>query len=141
MVAGYIKSSESTVAALCIAVAFYGFAFSAYMVNPMDIAPRYSDTIIGVSNALATVPGFVGPAIVGVVTKHRVSVFAYNYTFYLSYLEDHINELSFQIKSWRLWIISMNLSISFLAIIFPYQSMRFLKIPPDENFGWIRRVF
>ena len=74
VVAGYIESSESTVAALCIAVAFYGFAFSAYMVNPMDIAPRYSDTIIGVSNALATIPGFVGPAIVGIVTKHRVSI-------------------------------------------------------------------
>lgn len=71
IIAGYIKSSESTVISLCIAVAFYGFAFSAYMVNPMDIAPRYSDTIIGVSNALATIPGFVGPAIVGIVTKHR----------------------------------------------------------------------
>lgn len=72
IIAGYIKSSETTVIFLCIAVAFYGFAFSAYMVNPMDIAPRYSDTIIGVSNALATIPGFVGPAIVGIVTKHRV---------------------------------------------------------------------
>lgn len=71
IIAGYIKGSESTVAILCVAVAFYGLSFSAYMVNPMDIAPRYSDTIIGVSNALATIPGFVGPAIVGVVTKHR----------------------------------------------------------------------
>lgn len=70
IIAGYVESSESTIVLLCVSVAFFGFAFSGFMVNPMDIAPKYGGTIIGISNSISTTPGFVGPAIVGIMTKH-----------------------------------------------------------------------
>ena len=72
MISGYIVSSLGTVAVMCVSVAFFGFAFSGFMVNAMDVSPKYGSTIIGISNSLASVTGFMGPAMVGVITKEGV---------------------------------------------------------------------
>ena len=75
IIAGYVESSTVTIAFLCVSVAFFGFAFSGFMVNPMDIAPKYAGTIIGISNTVATTPGFIGPFLVGIITKDGVRIF------------------------------------------------------------------
>lgn len=69
VISGYIVSSIGTVAVMCISVAFFGFAFSGFMVNAMDLSSKYGSTIIGISNSLASVTGFIGPGMVGVITK------------------------------------------------------------------------
>ncbi|XP_066922006.1 vesicular glutamate transporter 1-like [Clytia hemisphaerica] len=69
VISGYIVSSSGTVAVMCLSVAFFGFAFSGFMVNAMDVSPKYGSTIIGISNSLASVTGFIGPGMVGVITK------------------------------------------------------------------------
>lgn len=72
VISGYIVSSVGTIAVMCVSVAFFGFAFSGFMVNAMDVSPKYGSTIIGISNSLASVTGFMGPAMVGVMTKEGV---------------------------------------------------------------------
>ena len=73
IVAGYTESSTGTIALLCIAIGFFGFTFSGFMVNPMDLSPTYGSTIIGISNSIAAVTGFLGPGVVGIMTKEGVS--------------------------------------------------------------------
>lgn len=75
IISGYLDSSQATIAAQCAGVFFFGFAFSAVMVNALDVGQRHGGIIIGISNAIATTPGFIGPAIVGIVTKNGVNLF------------------------------------------------------------------
>lgn len=61
-----------TIALLVVAVALTGFTFGGgYIVNIQDIAPAYSSFLFGIANTLGAVPGFVAPAIVGVLTKNK----------------------------------------------------------------------
>lgn len=69
ILSGFPEKSEVTVSFMCIAVAFFGFSFTGFMVNPLDIAPRYAGIIIGISNCVSTTPGFIGPSLVGIITK------------------------------------------------------------------------
>lgn len=71
---GFLDCTLSYVAVilLTIAVSFTGCAYSAgYMVNPADIAPKYSSVIFGISNSVATIPGFLAPFTVGQLTPHK----------------------------------------------------------------------
>ena len=77
VLSAYVDSAEGTIALICTSVAFFGFQFSGFMVNPMDIAPKYAGSIIGISNSIGAIPGFVGPAIAGVMTTNGVSVHTY----------------------------------------------------------------
>ncbi|XP_065071667.1 sialin-like [Rhopilema esculentum] len=69
ILAGFPERSEIAVAFMCIAVAFFGFSFTGFMVNPLDIAPKYAGIIIGFSNCISTSPGFIGPSLVGILTR------------------------------------------------------------------------
>ncbi|KAK7477232.1 hypothetical protein BaRGS_00031543, partial [Batillaria attramentaria] len=56
---------------LVIAVGVTGFAFSAFLINPFDIAPRYAISISSVSNSFACIPGILTPYVVAEVTKDK----------------------------------------------------------------------
>ncbi|XP_076437036.1 sialin-like [Babylonia areolata] len=55
---------------LCCAVGMTGFGFASYLVNHGDLAPDYAGTLFGITNTLATLPGFVAPVIVGAMTPN-----------------------------------------------------------------------
>lgn len=40
------------------------------MVNFNDIAGPYSGIVFGISNTFATIPGFIAPGLVGIITKN-----------------------------------------------------------------------
>ena len=50
---------------MCGALAFIALTFSGYVPNFLDIAPRYADVLVGISNTFATIPGIVGVALAG----------------------------------------------------------------------------
>jgi hypothetical protein len=54
---------------LTTSVGLTGFAFSSFLVNPFDIAPRYAIAIMSVSNTFACIPGIITPYVVAHVTK------------------------------------------------------------------------
>ncbi|KAL8609427.1 hypothetical protein ACOMHN_006614 [Nucella lapillus] len=56
---------------LTLGVGSAGFTMSGYNVNHLDIAPRFAGTLLGITNAVATIPGFLGPTIVGVLTNNN----------------------------------------------------------------------
>ena len=67
---------------LCCAVGFTGFAFASYMINHADLAPDYAGTLFGITNTAATLPGFIAPIIVGLMTPD-VSITTVQFLFLL----------------------------------------------------------
>jgi ACS family sodium-dependent inorganic phosphate cotransporter-like MFS transporter 5 len=67
---GFIDCTNAVLAVglLSVGVAACGAFFSGYVINPVDIGPRYSGIIFGISNTLASATGFAAPYMVGVLT-------------------------------------------------------------------------
>ena len=58
-----------------------GLTWSGFGVNHIDIAPRYSGLLMGISNCFATIPGIIGPPIAGLLTPNEVSEYYVIITF------------------------------------------------------------
>lgn len=58
---------------LTLGVACSGFAISGYNVNHLDIAPRYASILMGLSNGIGTIAGFVVPIVIDYMTQEKVS--------------------------------------------------------------------
>ena len=73
---GYVPCEQTTiaVAVLSIAVGLNGLHFTGALVNHVDIAPPFAGVLFGISNTMATIPGFVAPYVVKVVTRN-VSIY------------------------------------------------------------------
>ncbi|XP_050392280.1 sialin isoform X1 [Patella vulgata] len=56
---------------LTFAVGTGGLSMGGYQVNHLDIAPRFAGTLFGITNAIATIPGFLAPLVVGILTNHQ----------------------------------------------------------------------
>ena len=54
---------------LTIGVALTGTQFCGFVVNHVDIAPRYAGVLFGISNSIAAMCGFFAPYVVGLITK------------------------------------------------------------------------
>lgn len=70
---GYAGCNRTlAVSLLCGAVGLNGAVYSGYMNSHLDIAPNFAGTLMGITNTVATVPGFVGPLVVGVLINGQV---------------------------------------------------------------------
>ncbi|XP_064642406.1 sialin-like [Lineus longissimus] len=70
--AGFVTCQQrmAAVALFIIAVGFTSFTKSAYVVNHLDIAPKYAGILYGISNTFGTISGFAAPLVVGKMTTH-----------------------------------------------------------------------
>ncbi|KAK2572965.1 Vesicular glutamate transporter 2 [Acropora cervicornis] len=68
---GYAKSATIAVTCMCIGVASSGLMHSGYNVNMLDIAPRYACVIMGITNTVGTITGFLSPMMVGFITVNK----------------------------------------------------------------------
>ena len=73
LAAGYAKTATVAVTCMCIGVASSGLMHSGYNVNMLDIAPRYACIIMGLTNTVGTITGFLSPMMVGFITVNKVS--------------------------------------------------------------------
>ncbi|XP_065056228.1 vesicular glutamate transporter 2.1-like isoform X3 [Rhopilema esculentum] len=71
IVVGYSTNKHLALLALVMAVGFSGLAWSGFIINHLDIAPRYASLLFAISNTFATIPGIVGPLVVGFLTAHE----------------------------------------------------------------------
>ena len=79
----YIGCDDTTlvVVLFSLALGMSALNVSSYEVNHLDIAPRYAGVLMGISNTAATIPGMVGPYVVGYLTNNEViytSPFVFN---------------------------------------------------------------
>ena len=70
----YMGCSQITaaVALMTLSIALIGCNNSAYQLNHIDIAPNYAGILQGITNSVGTIPGFVGPQVVGILTENQV---------------------------------------------------------------------
>jgi len=52
-----------TLSMFTIAVGSMGALYSAWISNPQDISPNFAGTVLGITNCVGSIPGFVAPAI------------------------------------------------------------------------------
>ncbi|XP_052764717.1 sialin-like [Mya arenaria] len=59
------------VALLVLCLTAGGFTMGGFQVNHIDLSPNFAGVLMGMSNTWATIPGFLGPEVVGwLTTKH-----------------------------------------------------------------------
>jgi ACS family sodium-dependent inorganic phosphate cotransporter len=58
-------SASSALGSMCGALGMLAFTWSGMMPNHLEIAPRYADVLMGITNTAATIPGIIGVAATG----------------------------------------------------------------------------
>ncbi|KAF2367680.1 Major facilitator superfamily [Trinorchestia longiramus] len=69
---------------LCVAVSACGASYSGHMCSHVDLAPCYAGILMGLSNTFATLPGFISPALTGVITNDNQTLRAWETVFLMS---------------------------------------------------------
>ena len=72
------------VCVVILAVGSSGLAMSGFGANHLDLAPLYAGTLMGLANTLATIPGFLGPQVVGALTYQQSTRTEWHKVFYIS---------------------------------------------------------
>ena len=62
----------TAVALVTTAIGILGLNTAGFLINHLDVSPTYAGILQGITNTLATVPGFLGPAVVGILTENKV---------------------------------------------------------------------
>ena len=60
-----VDTAGAAVLLMCGALGALAFTWSGFIPNHLDIAPRYADILMGITNTAGTVPGIIGVAITG----------------------------------------------------------------------------
>lgn len=82
---GYVDcNAPLAVALIVMSVGLSGISWGGWSVNHLDLAPPYAGTLMGITNAIATIPGFVGPSVVGALTYKNQTRQAWRGVFYIS---------------------------------------------------------
>ena len=72
----------SVVTLMIVATTFAGAMFSGVFSNHVDIASNFAGDLMGISNMVATVPGFIVPAFVGALTHGEKGIAPWHVIFY-----------------------------------------------------------
>jgi len=81
----YVGCNRSVAVFLLVgATGFSGFAFSGYMSNHLDIAPDFAGILMGLTNCIATIPGFLGPLVVGQFTTPHPTIHGWQNCFFVA---------------------------------------------------------
>ncbi|KAL3889635.1 hypothetical protein ACJMK2_001971 [Sinanodonta woodiana] len=69
---------------LTMSLGVLGFTMGGFQVNHIDLSPNFAGVLMGMSNSMATIPGFVAPQIVGILTNHNQSRERWQLVFYIA---------------------------------------------------------
>lgn len=70
LLCGYFGTNVGwVVVLLSLSVGSSGFIIAGNVANNLDITPKYAGIIMGISNTIGTIPGFVGPQVAKLIAK------------------------------------------------------------------------
>jgi len=104
-----------TLGMFILGVAMMGAAYSGFLTNTQDIAPNFAGTILGLSNCIGSIPGFVAPRVASEIVKADDS----------------------DISKWRIvWFITIIILIveTFIFIIFADGNPQTWNAPPEGKY-------
>ncbi|CAK8672200.1 unnamed protein product [Clavelina lepadiformis] len=86
VITGYVGGNHYAVIGLFTTnIVIVGLAYPGYVCTPLDIAPRYSGIIFGVSNSIASLVAFLGPFLAGYIVTDQHSVTLWQNLFWLTF--------------------------------------------------------
>ncbi|CAF0889221.1 unnamed protein product [Adineta steineri] len=79
---GYMGCNHIGAVICCIlAVAFLGIHVCGALISHLDVASNHAGTLVGFTNTVATIPGFIGPLVVGALTNKNQTIEAWRHIF------------------------------------------------------------
>ncbi|GFY47713.1 hypothetical protein TNIN_205181 [Trichonephila inaurata madagascariensis] len=69
---------------LTLAMGFNGCTYSGYMVTHVDMSPEFAGTLMGMTNAFATLAGFLAPKAVGKLTENNETLAQWRIVFIIA---------------------------------------------------------
>ncbi len=69
MFVGYVQNAPAAIALMTLANVFIAFSAGGFIVNHLDIAPRYAGVLMGLSNTAGTIPGIIGVYVSGLILE------------------------------------------------------------------------
>ncbi|CAG2114630.1 unnamed protein product [Medioppia subpectinata] len=72
------------IALFILAMGLNGFIFAGFMSTHVDMAPEYAGTLMGITNSLGNLPGFLAPIVANAFTKYNQTLQGWSYVFYLT---------------------------------------------------------
>eukprot|EP00096_Caligus_rogercresseyi_P014051 TRINITY_DN6595_c0_g1_i1.p1 TRINITY_DN6595_c0_g1~~TRINITY_DN6595_c0_g1_i1.p1 ORF type:complete len:487 (+),score=84.91 TRINITY_DN6595_c0_g1_i1:152-1612(+) len=75
-------NKTAVVTFMIVGTGFYGSMFAGVFSNHTDIASNYAGVLMGITNMIATIPGFLVPAIVGALTHGTFGLGPWHMIFY-----------------------------------------------------------
>ncbi|KAB7499896.1 putative inorganic phosphate cotransporter [Armadillidium nasatum] len=77
-------NSPAAITILFIAITLNGAVYCGYMCSHIDISPRFSAPLMGITNTLGTIPGFVTPVVVGAIINDNNTIAAWRIVFIIA---------------------------------------------------------
>ncbi|XP_035828102.1 sialin [Aplysia californica] len=82
---GYVGCNHVlVVVCLTLSVSLASFNGGGFSVNHLDLSPRFAGILLGLTNTVATIPGFVSPALVGYLTDGNETRAQWQIVFYVA---------------------------------------------------------
>ena len=80
----YVGCNSTSLAVVLFSLALGASNLNAatYRVNHLDIAPRFSGVLMGITNSAGTIPGIIGPFVVGLLTDNQVRFWRNDYVLF-----------------------------------------------------------
>nr|XP_040577086.1 LOW QUALITY PROTEIN: sialin-like [Lepeophtheirus salmonis] len=75
-------NKTAVVTFMIVGTGFFGSMFAGVFSNHSDIASNYAGVLMGITNMIATIPGFVVPAVVGALTHGTFGLAPWHLIFY-----------------------------------------------------------
>ncbi len=67
------STTLSSVSLLTVAMGFQGFAYAGPHINQLDLSPRFSGLLLGVSNTICTLSGILAPIVAKAIINEVIS--------------------------------------------------------------------
>ena len=64
---GSVETAGEALTLMVLALGLASFAMGGFIVNHLDLGPRYAGTLLGFSNTAGTIPGIVGVTLTGFI--------------------------------------------------------------------------
>ena len=100
-------NAKLAVAVICLAMGLTGASYSGFHCAFQELAPNYSGTLTGISNTVATIPGFLAPGVTGYIINNEQTLSNWSKVFHLSsfiYLASctfYLIFMSVEVQSWN----------------------------------------
>lgn len=77
-------NSLAAIVFLTLATAVHGAVSTGPLASVVDISPNHAGIVLGISGMIGVIPGFISPAIVGILTLGNQTVTSWKYVFLIS---------------------------------------------------------